>query len=131
MHGQRGGVDDPVGDLAQVGEGLALGPDPVDHGALAGQRMTPPRPAIAAHQPLAPGAPRVRPPGVPWEASREMRSARGPRVRSSSMVSTMLARYSPSRTSTPRAMAWMPRLECAHSSANVGIRVVGRLSTQK
>ena len=43
----------------------------------------------------------------------------------------MLARYSPSRTSTPSAMAGMPRLDWAQSSAKVGISVVGRLSTQK
>ncbi len=52
VHGQRGGVDHLVGDLAEVGERLALGPDAVDDVALSRQRMPPPRLVVAAHQGL-------------------------------------------------------------------------------
>ena len=40
VHGQPGGVDDPIGDLPQMGHGLALGANGLQHVAiLVPQRM--------------------------------------------------------------------------------------------
>src|SRR5262249_23833079 len=50
VHGQRRGVEDSVGDLTEIRERPALGPDSVERVALAGQRMAPPRLVVAPHQ---------------------------------------------------------------------------------
>ena len=52
VHGERRGVDDAVGDLAQVRQRLALGADAVEHVAVGRQRVAAARLVVAAHQRL-------------------------------------------------------------------------------
>ncbi len=92
VHGERGGVDDAVGRLPEVGEGPSLRPDAVEDVALAGQGVS----ASRSRGSDAPGPRRT--------ASRNSTSTRCPVSRRVCSVSSRCARYSPSRTSTPSAM---------------------------
>src|SRR6266545_770028 len=52
VDGERRGIDDAIGDPAQVGKRLALGEDPVQHLTVAGQRMPTTALVIAADERL-------------------------------------------------------------------------------
>ena len=52
VDGERGRVDDPVGDLPELGQRLALGADAVEDVAVRRERMLAPRLVVPAHQRL-------------------------------------------------------------------------------
>src|SRR5205823_945588 len=52
VHGHVRGIHDAIGHLAHRGQRLALCADAVEHVAVGGQRMPPPRLAVAAHERL-------------------------------------------------------------------------------
>ena len=104
--------------LAQVGQGLALGPDAVEHVALAGERMAAARLAVAPHQRLV-------------ARLEEQHLGRWPRVAQLCQRVEQVREVLALADVDPSAIGRMSRLERAKSSAKVGMSVVGRLSTQK